>query len=297
MFVALLGSSGQLGGRLLPYFKIWPDLTCWNPTKDELDLRNVQSIRPTIESKRPSLIINAAAYTGVDAAENNPDIADSINHQAVAELSLAAKDLGIPIIHYSTDYVFDGRKGADYTEDDEPNPLSIYGTTKLGGDEQILKNAPKGVIFRTSWVYDAVGSNFYLTMRKLNAAAEAIEVVYDQIGVPNSAFILADATMKYIWKIRKKEIAFGKPEIINLTCGGYTSWFGFAQLIMSTLHKPIAITPIKTEEYLAKNSEKAIADRPMRAVLSNEKAASIGISMPQWDEEFLKFVKQPVPNR
>jgi len=305
MYVILLGSSGQLGGRLLPYLQGWERFDYWAPTRAELDLCDTQSIRKAITDKYPALIINAAAYTNVDKAEVEPELADKVNHLAVREMALAAKDLNIPIIHYSTDYVFDGTSEEKYAEDSPPNPMSVYGRSKLAGDDDILRIAPTGMIFRTSWVYDAVGTNFYTTIRSLCSKQDSIDIVCDQFGVPNSAYSLANCTMRYLWN-RQKDVTdlitdcfhIGPVEVTNLASDDYTSWYGFAQLIVSCLRRTTMVRPITTEDYVKKVGDtKKVAERPKYGILNNGKARSNGIYMPKWNEEFIKFVRQPIPTK
>ncbi len=197
--------------------------------RDQLDLANPEQIRQQIRAQRPHLIINAAAHTAVDLAESEPDAAFAINAIAPGVLAEEAKALGIPLIHYSTDYVFDGNKPAPYTEADPPNPLSIYGQSKLAGERAIAAVGGEYLILRTSWVYSNHGKNFLLTMQRLLQEKPHMRIVADQIGAPTWAGTIAASTRALIerWQAGKP----GQWGIYHLTAQGETSWFGFAQAI------------------------------------------------------------------
>lgn len=197
--------------------------------REQLDLTNVDQIRQQVRAHRPGLIINAAAHTAVDQAESEPEVAFAINAIAPGILAEEAKALGAPLIHYSTDYVFDGSKPAPYTEADTPNPLGVYGQSKLAGEQAIAAVRGEHLILRTSWVYSNHGKNFLLTMQRLLQEKPQMRIVADQIGAPTWAGTIADSTRALIehWQAG----AAGAWGVYHLTAQGETSWFGFAQAI------------------------------------------------------------------
>jgi dTDP-4-dehydrorhamnose reductase len=201
---------------------------------NQLDLAKPDQIREQIRAHRPDLIINAAAHTAVDQAESEPDAAFAINAIAPGILAQEAKALGIPLIHYSTDYVFDGSKPAPYTEADTPNPLSVYGQSKLAGEQAIAAAGGQYLILRTSWVYSNQGKNFLLTMQRLLQEKPQMRIVADQIGAPTWAGTIAGSTRALIERWLAGEA--GEWGIYHLTAQGETSWFGFAQAIGEHLH-------------------------------------------------------------
>lgn len=197
--------------------------------REQLDLTNADQIRQQVRAHRPDLIINAAAHTAVDQAESEPEVAFAINAIAPGILAEEAKALGAPLIHYSTDYVFDGSKPAPYTEADTPNPLGVYGQSKLAGEQAIAAVGGEHLILRTSWVYSNHGKNFLLTMQRLLQEKPQMRIVADQIGAPTWAGTIADSTRALIehWQAG----AAGAWGVYHLTAQGETSWFGFAQAI------------------------------------------------------------------
>ena len=197
--------------------------------REQLDLADAEHIRQQVRAHRPDLIINAAAHTAVDQAESEADLAFAINATAPGILAEEAKALGSPLIHYSTDYVFDGSKPAPYTEADTPNPLGVYGQSKLAGEQAIATVGGQYLILRTSWVYSNHGKNFLLTMQRLLQEKPHLRIVADQIGAPTWAVTIAASTRALIerWQAGKA----GEWGIYHLTAEGETSWFGFAQVI------------------------------------------------------------------
>ena len=197
--------------------------------REQLDLTNADQIRQQVRAHRPGLIINAAAHTAVDQAESEPEVAFAINAIAPGILAEEAKALGAPLIHYSTDYVFDGSKPAPYTEADTPNPLGVYGQSKLAGEQAIAAVGGEHLILRTSWVYSNHGKNFLLTMQRVLQEKSQMRIVADQIGAPTWAGTIADSTRALIehWQAG----AAGAWGVYHLTAQGETSWFGFAQAI------------------------------------------------------------------
>lgn len=219
--------------------------------RDQLDLSDAQGIRDQVRKLRPALIINPAAHTAVDQAESEEALAMAINAQAPGILAEEAARLDIPLIHYSTDYVFDGSKPGPYTEQDSPNPLGVYGHSKLAGEEAIRKVAGKHLILRTSWVYSLHGRNFLLTMQRLLQEKPELRVVADQIGAPTWAGTIAQGTRSLIERWSQGQA--GAWGTYHLTAQGETSWFGFAEEIGRHLRsegKPCAkLEPIPSSAY------------------------------------------------
>ena len=219
--------------------------------RDELDLTQPEQIRQQVRAHTPDLIINAAAHTAVDKAESEPELAFAINTTAPGVLAEEAAALGIPLIHYSTDYVFDGTKPAPYTEDDSPHPLGVYGQSKLAGERAIAATGAQHLILRTSWVYSAHGKNFLLTMQRLLQERPELGVVADQIGAPTWAGTIARSTRALIERWQAGQA--GAWGVYHLTAQGETSWFGFTQAIAEPLiaaGKPCAtLKPIPASAY------------------------------------------------
>lgn len=232
MKILITGQHGQVSQALQAHLQGLGELMVIG--SNQLDLAKPDQIREQIRAHRPDLIINAAAHTAVDQAESEPDAAFAINAIAPGILAQEAKALGIPLIHYSTDYVFDGSKPAPYTEADTPNPLSVYGQSKLAGEQAIAAAGGQYLILRTSWVYSNQGKNFLLTMQRLLQEKPQMRIVADQIGAPTWAGTIAGSTRALIERWLAGEA--GKWGIYHLTAQGETSWFGFAQAIGEHLH-------------------------------------------------------------
>ncbi|EZP68492.1 dTDP-4-dehydrorhamnose reductase [Pseudomonas sp. RIT357] len=232
MKILITGQHGQVSQALQAHLQGLGELIVIG--SNQLDLAKPDQIREQIRAHRPDLIINAAAHTAVDQAESEPDAAFAINAIAPGILAQEAKALGIPLIHYSTDYVFDGSKPAPYTEADAPNPLSVYGQSKLAGEQAIAAAGGQYLILRTSWVYSNQGKNFLLTMQRLLQEKPQMRIVADQIGAPTWAGTIAGSTRALIERWLAGEA--GEWGIYHLTAQGETSWFGFAQAIGEHLH-------------------------------------------------------------
>ena len=296
--ILITGKNGQVGWELQRVLKTRPVIAL---DRDAMDLSKPDSLRRTIADLRPSVIINTAAYTAVDLAEEEPDYAQMVNGNAPGIMAEEAKKLGALLIHYSTDYVFDGSKREPYVETDQPNPLNTYGMTKLIGERAIESSGANYLIFRTSWVYSARGRNFLLTILRLAREREELKIVNDQIGIPNWSRAIADATAAVIAKLQPpKKPARGRPSSKDLTGtyhmagAGATSWFGFAEAILEEIHQggfpatvmgkvPITakrVLPISTAEYPTR------ARRPAYSVLDSAKLKkTFGVELPDWREQ------------
>ena len=229
--ILISGKTGQVAVELQKQLGDVAELIVLG--RDELDLSQPEQIRAQVRTHRPDLIINAGAHTAVDLAESEPDLAFAINGTAPGVFAEEAKALGIPLIHYSTDYVFDGSKPGPYTEDDPTGPLGVYGKSKLAGEQAITAVGGQHLILRTSWVYSTHGKNFLLTMQRLLPKKTELRVVADQIGAPTWAGTIAQSTRALIERWQAGEA--GAWGVYHLTAQGETSWFGFTQAIAEHL--------------------------------------------------------------
>jgi len=277
MKVLINGRHGQVSHELQRRLGVLGELIVLG--REQLDLAQPDQIRRQVQNLRPDLIINAAAHTAVDLAESEPQAAFAINAIAPGILAEEALALDIPLIHYSTDYVFDGLKAGPYNEDDTPNPLGVYGKSKLAGEQAIKDVQGKHLILRTSWVYSNHGRNFLLTMQRLLQEKPELRVVADQIGAPTWTGTLANSTLALIERWQAREVAnWG---IYHLTAQGETSWFGFAQAIGEALRqqgKPCAaLLPIPSSDYPTP------AARPLNSRLDCSRLQrDWGVSQPDW---------------
>ena len=249
--------------------------------RSQLDLANPDQIRKHIRAHSPDLIINAAAHTAVDLAESEPDAAFAINAITPGILAEEAKALGIPLIHYSTDYVFDGSKPAPYTETDTPNPLGVYGQSKLDGERAIVAVGGEYLILRTSWVYSNHGKNFLLTMQRLLQEKPHMRIVADQIGAPTWAGTIATSTRALIERWQAGEA--GPWGIYHLTAQGETSWFGFAEAIGE--HLRAQGKACAELEAIPSSAYPTPAKRPLNSRLDCSRLQQQWhVSQPQWQD-------------
>jgi len=242
----LFGVSGQVGSELRRLIGDGWELHA--PSETAVDFRDSAALRSFVRSVRPDAVVNAAAYTAVDQAESQVELAEAINAVAPQVLAEEAERLGALLVHYSTDYVFDGTGTRPYREDDPPAPLSAYGRTKLEGERRILASGARAVILRTSWVFSPYGQNFLLTMRRLLGERESVRVVSDQRGAPTAAHALADATLTVL----RADPGTERCGLYHCTAAGETTWHGFAAAILSRMG-PAArcrqVVPIATADY------------------------------------------------
>jgi dTDP-4-dehydrorhamnose reductase len=296
----LTGKTGQLGSELN---RLLPELgEVIAPDRNELDLREPEKIREIMRNAKPQLVVNAAAYTAVDAAETDQAEASAVNAEAPRLLAVEAKKLGALLVHFSTDYIFDGSKKAPYVETDSPNPLNAYGRTKLSGEQAIRDSGAAHLIFRTSWVYATHGRNFLLTILRLATQREELRVVQDQVGAPTCAFDVAEATTRILDAMitnNKSQSTFSEVSgTYHMTAAGQTTWYEFARAILeeagraprdlpwfasATNTRPVIarrILPISTEEFRSPTS------RPAYSVLSNARLKqTFGVDLPEWRTE------------
>lgn len=292
MKILLTGRNGQLGWELQRMLSKSGEVVALD--MEDMDLADPESIRRTVQSVRPDIIINPAAHTAVDKAESEPDLAMAVNGIAPGVLAEEARKLDAMLVHYSTDYVFDGSKDSPYTEDDNPNPQSVYGRTKLAGEDAVRASGCKHLILRTSWVYGVHGGNFIKTILRLAKERDELRIVADQFGAPTWARDLASATMNALiaWDMSGWDAELGGT--FHLTAGGRTNWHQYAEEIVRLARmydqtlaaKQLVIKPIATHEYPVP------AKRPANSVLSNERIReTYGIVMPQWQESLAECVR------
>jgi len=281
--ILLIGSNGQVGWELaralLPLGRVLV------PERNQCDLVSLDTLTALVNSLQPDVIVNAAAYTAVDKAEEEIDLAMTVNARAPGALAVAARRYGALLVHYSTDYVFDGKKAGAYSETDAPNPGSAYGRSKLAGEEAVRDAGADHLIFRTSWVFAARGKNFLRTILRLAGEREELRIVADQFGAPTWARLIAEVTalalQQDIARRKRGDFASGT---FNLTAAGETSWHGFAGAIIAAARERDAklmcrtVVPITTVEYPLP------AARPANSRLAGAKLAErYGLAMPEWD--------------
>lgn len=276
--VLITGAHGQLGRSLLSILKD-TDTEVVPTDADTLDICDYGQVEKFITAHKPDTIINCAAHTAVDKCETDAENAERINAEGPANLAIAAEKAGAQIVQVSTDYVFDGNAKKPYTEEDRTNPQSVYGRTKLAGEEAVIKNCSRYFIVRTAWLYGE-GNNFVKTMLRLADERDTITVVNDQYGTPTSSLELARMIL-YI-------IPSGQYGIYHGTCEGETNWYEFACEIMRQAGKDVKVVPVTTSEY--KTNEKA-AIRPAYSVLENKKLNSMGkYRMKGWEEALAEYM-------
>ncbi len=270
--------GGELAGLLRPH----GDVTACD--RATLDLADADAIVAAMRDVRPALVVNAGAYTAVDLAERERDAAFAVNARAPQVLAEEAKRNGAVLIHYSTDYVFDGRATAPYDEEAPTGPLNVYGESKLAGEQAIAATGAAALVLRTSWVYGRTGKNFLRTIQRLAAERDELRIVADQTGTPNWSRVLAEATARIV--------AMGLPAVreraglFHLSSAGATTWHGFACAIVGDAPSP-RVTPIATADYPTP------ARRPAYGVLDTRRfAATFGFSLPAWDDALARCLAE-----
>ena len=281
--ILIVGNAGQVGVELQRSFADFADIV--GVDRESVDLADSHQVSALVRRIEPGIILNAAAYTAVDRAESEPEVAYAVNAIAPRILAEEALRSNALLVHYSTDYIFDGAKLGPWTEQDTPAPLNVYGASKLAGEEAIVQTGGRFLIFRTSWVYGPHGSNFLLTMLRLARQRDSFSVVSDQIGSPTTSIELARVTHQIVSGVIAN--GFGAQEdwasLYHMTCSGSTSWCGFAQAIFARAGELLdgkvpAVTPITSAEYPTP------AKRPRNSVLSNAKLdACFGVRLASWE--------------
>ena len=289
MRILLTGGSGQVGHALLPLVKERGVILA--PGRKQLDLASEDSIVRVVREFEPEVIVNAAAYTLVNDAEANPDLAFRVNARAPGLLAELASEMNAILVHYSTDYVFDGTKEGPWVESDPVHPLNVYGASKLGGEQSITAVGGRYWVFRTSWVYGMHGSNFLVTIRRLASERTELRIVSDQIGAPTSARQIAGTTARLIEGLDHRSPGDFPSGIYHLTAAGSTSWFGFAEAIVEMLRPRM---PLKVEQILPVSSAEfpTPAKRPLNSVLSNAKfAQTFGFALADWESGLQEVIE------
>ncbi len=294
MKILLLGKNGQVGWELQRSLVPLGELVALGSQSNEKcgDLTNLEGLTQTIRAVAPDVIVNAAAYTAVDKAESEPELAHTINALAPAVLAQEAKNTGALLVHYSTDYVFDGTGDRPWLETDTTAPLSVYGKSKLAGEEAILASGCQYLIFRTSWVYAARGGNFAKAMLKLAQERDALKVINDQIGAPTGADLLADVTAHAI------RAAMQRPEmcgLYHLVASGQTSWHGYANFVIDFARQAgieikvasEAIAPVPTGAF------PTVAKRPLNSRLNTSKLQrAFNLNLPDWQSGVTRMLTE-----
>lgn len=283
--ILLLGHDGQIGGQLVSRLRSIGPVT--GVSFPQVDFSDANGLRNLVRDLAPELIVNAAAYTAVDQAESDHVTAFTINADGPRLLAEEADRLGAGLVHYSTDFVFDGKKGRPYTEEDVPNPINVYGRSKHQGDEAVMRLAGRHLIFRVGWIYGHRGRNFLKTIQRLACEQDEIRVVEDQIGCPTWCDSVADATVSALhaifseadWRAALAE----RTGTYNMVCSGETSWYGLAREV---LPPEVAVVPIATDMYPTP------ARRPAYSVMDCGKLSrTFGITMPLWREALSECLK------
>jgi dTDP-4-dehydrorhamnose reductase len=278
MKVLLTGSTGQVGYELARSLQGVGEVVAVD--RGEMDLSNLDQVREVIRRVQPQLIVNPAAYTAVDKAESEPELAFRINAEAPAVMAEEAKALGAALVHYSTDYVFDGSQPTPRVEDDPLGPLNVYGASKLAGEQAIAAAGIPHLIFRTSWVYGMRGKNFLLTMLRLAKERDELRVVADQHGAPTWSRTIADTTAQVLSQAHAggREWWVQNSGIYHLSAQGQTTWHEFTEAIIAEAGLSCKVLPITTAEYPTP------AQRPQYSVMSSERLMARFCRLPDWKE-------------
>lgn len=308
--ILLTGKNGQIGAELLQFLPQLGEVVALD--RDHLDLSRPDDISRTIREVQPQLIINAAAYTAVDQAETDETMAQAVNGEAPGVMGEEAKKIGAALIHYSTDYVFDGSKETPYEETDAANPINVYGKTKFAGEQAIRRSGVYHLIFRTAWVYATRGRNFLLTILHLATEREELRIVSDQAGAPTCASDVARATSKILAGMCERDngrfVFSGAGGTYHMSAAGQTTWYDFAETILekvgatscdlpwlaaATRGRPLIarrVIPISTEEF------RSPTHRPAYSVLSNSRLIQrFGVALPDWHSQLQRcFVPEDI---
>ena len=295
--ILLFGKGGQVGWELQRALSVLGPVTAvdFDSTEHCGDFANLAGLADTIRAVRPQVIVNAAAHTAVDKAESEPDFARTLNALAPGVLAEEGARLGASLIHYSTDYVFDGSGDQPWTETDTPAPLSVYGATKLEGEQLIQRSGVRHLILRTSWVYAARGGNFAKTMLRLAGERDKLTVIDDQIGAPTGADLLADVTAHGIRALAHQPELSG---LYHAVAGGQTSWHGYASFVIEHARRagvalktaPDAIAPVPTSAFPTP------AKRPHNSRLSTAKLQqALGLQLPHWQQGVARMLDEILP--
>jgi dTDP-4-dehydrorhamnose reductase len=286
------GANGQVGWELRRSLAPLGEVTALD--RNQCDLSRPERLPDVVRDARPDVIVNAAAYTAVDKAEQEEQLATAINGTAVGALAEEARKAGSLLVHYSTDYVFDGEKPSPYTEDDAPQPINAYGRSKLAGETALRQAGGDYVLLRASWIYAARGRNFVHTILRLANERDDLRVVDDQVGAPTWARDIAEATARVVRSVRDEQ-ARGPfaPGIFNLSASGATSWYGFAGAILDEAMRAGMLTRVPRLTPIASKDYPTPAARPKNSQLSGGRLeARFGIALPDWRSSLARCVAQ-----
>lgn len=274
--VLVTGASGQLGNSIQARSGQYPGYDFLFTDVDTLDICDSEAVREFAGAHKVDYILNCAAYTAVDKAEDNEDLCMRINRDAARNLGEAARITGAKVIHVSTDYVFDGTNHIPYVETDPTCPASVYGRTKLAGEQALLETCPDSIVIRTAWLYSEYGNNFVKTMLRLGNEREELRVVFDQVGTPTYAGDLADAMLSILNQAKEGKFI---PGIYHFSNEGVCSWYDFTVKILQLAGLGCRVVPIESKDYPAR------ANRPHYSVLNKGKIKSVyGLRIPHWEE-------------
>ncbi len=289
--ILLLGCEGQVGWELQRSLAPLGEVVAFDR---DLDLTQLESLAQAVRTIAPQVIVNAAAHTAVDKAESEPELARAINATAVGVLAEEAQRLGAWLVHYSTDYIFNGSGTTPWKESDTPNPLNIYGQTKLEGERLVAERCERHLIFRTSWVYAARGGNFAKTMLRLAGERELMQVINDQFGAPTGAELLADVTAHAIRQVMQANGA-EKTGIYHLVAGGETTWFDYANMVVSLMDTALPATKkvVKELRPVPTTAFPTPAKRPHNSRLDTSKLQqTFGLTLPHWEAGVVRMLKE-----
>lgn len=287
--ILLLGGNGQLGHELAKALQVLGEVKTLTRAEADLSQPNVlrESLARITQNFVPTVIVNAAAYTAVDKAESEPEVAHAVNAASVAVLGEWAAQCAAMVVHYSTDYVFDGTGAQPWQETDRPHPLSVYGQSKLAGEQALARACAKHLILRTSWVVGTHGGNFLKTMLRLAGERDSLRVVVDQVGVPTSTALLAQTTVHIIQAMQNANVYDLRWGVYHVAAGGETTWHAYAQHVIAGAHArrvplkaaPEAVHPISTAEYPLP------APRPLNSRLDTHKLQhTFNLTLPDWQQ-------------
>lgn len=298
MKILLLGKNGQVGWQLQRALAPLGEIVALERKDAGGDLADPQGLAAAVRAAKPQVIVNAAAYTAVDKAESEPQLARLINTEAPAALAREAAASGALLVHYSTDYVFDGSGSAPWQESDATGPLNVYGATKLAGEQAIAASGCAHLTFRTSWVYAAHGDNFIKTMLRLAATRERLTVIDDQKGAPTGAELIADVTAHAISQTLQQPAKAG---LYHLTAAGEASWFDYAQYVLA-LARQARPQGVKTAaggvQPIASSQYPAAARRPLNSRLDTRRLqAAFGLQMPPWQQGVTRVLREILESR
>jgi len=277
--ILITGSHGQLGNEMQQAAKRFPAFNFIYTDIEDLDICNKAALNAFVKANKVNVIVNCAAYTAVDKAEDDVELCYKINSEAVRNIGEVAAENNLKVVHVSTDYVFDGTHHLPYTEDQPVCPATVYGKSKLAGEQALLESCQKAVILRTAWLYSSFGNNFVKTMMKLGTERDSLNVIFDQIGTPTYAADLADTILKIV----SHEIFI--PGIYHFSDEGVCSWYDFTKAIHRIAGITCNVSPIETKDYPARTP------RPQYSVLNKAKIKSTyGIVIPYWEESLEKCI-------